>query len=187
MKSLTSGVIALFALLPFAAAAHAAHLPLPTKAPPPPAPAANPFVTGGADWTGFYLGVNGGVANEDGVLIGGTLGYNFQTGPMVFGIEGDLDATWANIAEPTLGTLRGRIGYSFGQFMPYFTAGWADGDHGSSGSAIGGGVEFHIMPAVSLKAEYLHVRLSDPDDIFRLGLNWHFNPTGFGEPIATRY
>jgi outer membrane immunogenic protein len=180
MKFLASGVVA-FALLPLAA--QAANLPV--KAPPP-AAAITPLPVP-ADWSGFYLGVNGGIANEKGVLVGGTIGYNYQSGPWVLGVEADLDATWANVAAPGLGTVRGRIGYAFGQVMPYFTAGWADGDHDTSGSALGGGVEFRVLPAVSVKAEYLHVNLNRPDDIVRLGLNWHFNLNGpFGAPIATR-
>jgi outer membrane immunogenic protein len=180
---LFSTAAAVLALLPFSIAAHAANLALPTKAPPPPAA---PLIAS-PDWSGFYVGVNGGIANEDGVLLGGTLGYNFAAGPIVLGVEADYDATWANVAAPDLGTVRGRLGYAFDQFMPYITAGWAYGDHDSSGSAFGGGVEYRLMPAVSLKAEYLHVELDHPDDVVRLGLNVHFNMLGLGAPIATRY
>ena len=100
-------------------------------------------------WSGFYVGLNGGYAWSEsnwsgnggdfnvapkGWLGGGTLGYNLQTGNWVWGIEGDIDyvdlngtanssfcpsctfkATW-------LGTLRGRIGYSFDRWLTYFTA-----------------------------------------------------------------
>jgi len=181
MKPFSTGVVVL-TLLPFAMAAHAANLALPTKAPPLPAA---PLVAS-PDWSGFYLGINGGIANEDGVLVGGTLGYNFQTGPTVLGVEADYDSTWANVAAPDLGTVRGRIGYAFNQIMPYFTAGWAYGDHDSSGYAIGGGFEYRLLPAVSVKAEYLHVDLDYPDDIVRLGINWHFNSLGLFSPIAAR-
>src|SRR5208282_3357799 len=75
------------------------------------------------NWTGIYIGLNSGygVAGENwhypqatpipssgvnanqwlrGGLIGGTLGWNFvQTGPFVFGIEGDGD--WSNISGHT--------------------------------------------------------------------------------------
>ncbi len=61
--------------------------------------------------------------------------------------------------------------------MPYLTAGWAYGG-GSSGSALGGGVEFRLMPNISVKAEYLHVNLDFPDDVVRVGLNWHINLPG---------
>ena len=66
----------------------------------------------GLQLTGFYVGVNGGggwgrtdwffnvvgtTANHDssGGLAGGQIGYNWQTGPWVFGVEADGD--WANI------------------------------------------------------------------------------------------
>ena len=58
------------------------------------------------NWTGFYLGLNGGYGfgrsefngtlpsgsfDAGGGLFGGTVGYNWQTGPLVFGLEGDID------------------------------------------------------------------------------------------------
>src|SRR5258706_9619329 len=104
------------------------------------------------NWTGFYVGINGGGAwghsawdstpgfDLSGGLVGGTAGYNWQTGPWVFGLEGDLD--WTNINGKTIGacplgcttsnnwlaTVRGRIGYAFDRIMPYFTGGLAVGD-----------------------------------------------------------
>ena len=118
------------------------------------------------NWTGFYIGINGGWGfgnsdhtatvggfalatsdmDTDGGLIGGTLGFNYQVGPWVWGIEGDL--AWADIDGSTgtfsvvpagavtgtfstelnwLGTVRGRLGYAFDRFLPYVTAGVAFG------------------------------------------------------------
>src|SRR5271157_5672844 len=67
------------------------------KAPPP-------EVTQAYNWTGFYFGANGGggwghswwSANTTGIdlsggLVGGTTGYNWQAGKVVFGVEGDVD------------------------------------------------------------------------------------------------
>ena len=66
------------------------------NAPPPPAPAYN--------WTGFYVGINGGGGfghsdwsnalgtngyNLSGAVVGGTIGYNYPLGQAVFGLEGD--------------------------------------------------------------------------------------------------
>ena len=100
MKKLLGG-IAISALL--AAPAIAADLParVPVKAAPAPIIAAY-------NWTGCYIGVQGGgkfgkseqveaatgasLTGEydiDGFLVGGTLGCNFQQGQWVFGIEGD--------------------------------------------------------------------------------------------------
>lgn len=187
MKTLVPRLFVL-ALLPLSVSARAADMKLPVKAPP--APVAAPLAAS-PDWSGFYVGVNAGAINSDGGLVGGTAGYNFQTGPAVLGVEGDIDASWANRTAPYLDTVRGRFGYAIDQFMPYFTAGWAWGDHGgANGAALGGGIEVRLLPAVSMKLEYLHVRINGPDDAVRIGLNWRFNGLGSvlpGSPIATRY
>ena len=121
------GLLAVAAALP----AEAADLPrgMPYKAPAAYAPAYN--------WTGFYLGIQGGGAwgssdwdglavsnSPSGGMIGGTAGYNWQAmgSPWVFGLEGDI--AWANIKDTVtcggfacetknnwFGTARGRVGY----------------------------------------------------------------------------
>lgn len=130
-------------------AAQAADMP--TKAPvytPPP-----PIVY---NWTGFYIGINGGGGwaqsnhtdtagittgnfNLSGGLIGGTIGYNWQMNNFVLGLEADWD--WANISGSTItncavgcdtkitsfGTLRPRLGFVWNRFMPYVTGGLAWG------------------------------------------------------------
>jgi outer membrane immunogenic protein len=80
--------------------------------------AAGPAAAPAFNWTGFYLGINGGydfgsfdvvthssigkldaiVRNfsADGALLGGTVGANTQAGNIVLGLEGDLD--WARIS-----------------------------------------------------------------------------------------
>ncbi len=145
-RSLAAGLgfLALAASIP----ATAADLPrgMPYKAPVAYAPAYN--------WTGFYLGINGGGAfgNSDwnglgvsnspgGGMIGVTAGYNWQAmgSPYVFGIEGDVD--WTNVSDSTVcggstcetknswfGTVRGRVGYSWDRWLPYVTGGVAFGD-----------------------------------------------------------
>jgi outer membrane immunogenic protein len=77
-----------------------------------------------------------------GALLGVTAGYNAQVGGLVFGIEADLSGggigkDWAgNELNPAdtyygsdtitgLATIRGRIGYDMGGFMPYVTGGLA--------------------------------------------------------------
>src|SRR4029078_2592470 len=61
------------------------------------------------NWTGFYAGINAGYGfgksdwsavptasnKPKGFLFGGTLGYNYQVGSWVFGLEGDFD--WSNV------------------------------------------------------------------------------------------
>ena len=75
-----------------------------------------------------------------GGVIGGTAGFNWQTGQVVLGVEGDID--WSGVSGTTstfcpagcatrndwLGTVRGRVGYAFDRFLPYVTGGLAAGD-----------------------------------------------------------
>jgi outer membrane immunogenic protein len=177
-------------------AANAADLPrhreMPAKAPAYVAPAYN--------WTGLYLGINGGYGwgnsewtsagastgsfDINGGVVGGTLGYNWQMGRAVFGVESDLD--WSGIKGDTsdglcvgftcetrnnwLGTARGRIGYAFGRVMPFVTGGLAVGDIKSSvagasstdtkaGWTLGGGIEAAIAGPWTAKVEYLYTDL----------------------------
>ena len=133
-KLILAGIAA--ALLTAPLAARAADIVHPSyKAPAYVGPAA-------ANWTGFYVGINGGygfgssswtdpassvtTGNFDvtGGLAGGTLGYNFQTGTWVWGFEGDFDASWMKGSDSTvctpdcetkndwLGTARLRVGYA---------------------------------------------------------------------------
>jgi outer membrane immunogenic protein len=148
IKTIAAGCFAVAALVvaQSAAAADLSVAPL-YKAPPPAmAPAYN--------WSGFYLGINGGGgwghSNWDtssdriglsGGLVGGTAGYNWQLGNAVLGLEGDID--WANLkgtnsstlcpagcstSDSWLSTVRGRAGYAFGGVLPYLTGGLAVGD-----------------------------------------------------------
>ncbi len=142
MKRIASIGIATFLL---AGSAFGADLPSRSEAPyysPP------PLFT----WTGLYGGINGGVAiggftqggssfygSNSGGLVGGTIGYNFQGGPIVVGVEADLD--WAQISGSKvpfsgvtgkssvdeLNTVRARLGYSFDRMLVYVTGGYAGG------------------------------------------------------------
>jgi outer membrane immunogenic protein len=109
-----------------------------------------PYVATAYNWTGFYLGINGGGAfgggtgfgaRASGGLVGGTAGYNWQAGQAVFGLETDLD--WTNIKgtgtsviagtpvetkNSYLGTVRGRVGYAWDRVLAYVTGGLAYGD-----------------------------------------------------------
>jgi len=125
-----------------------------------PGPAYNSIYT----WTGFYLGINGGggwgrsqwdavdTFDLSGGLIGGTVGYNWQFGQAVIGAEGDID--WSGIKGTTttvlcpggcetrnkwLATARGRVGFSFDRFLPYFTGGLALGDINANRPGFPGG------------------------------------------------
>ncbi|MCC6775535.1 MAG: porin family protein [Hyphomicrobiales bacterium] len=192
--------VALLGAMAASAPSRAADLPSRYARPyAPPPPVYSPIY----NWTGFYLGINGGAgwggSQWDGVdkfsvsggLIGGTLGYNWQFGQLVAGIEGDID--WSGIGGSTnvnclfgcetrnhwLGTARARVGYAFDRFLPYLTAGlaigdiaattpgWPAGSTTTAGWTIGAGIEFGIVSNVSIKAEYLFVDLGE----FNCGLN----------------
>jgi outer membrane immunogenic protein len=147
-RILLAGTLALTA-----ASANAADIP-PAPAPVYKAPVVAPLTA--YDWTGFYIGINGGGGwgrsnfdgatgtlgnfNTSGWLAGGTAGYNLQFGRAVFGVEGDID--WTNISGSApcvggvttcqvtndwLGTARGRVGFAFDRFLPFVTGGLAVG------------------------------------------------------------
>src|SRR5689334_7636735 len=95
-------------------AALAPDLPPPAAAPPARAPAVYMPAAPAYNWSGFYIGINGGwgfgksdwstniggVAldtgsfNISGGLVGGTLGANWQFDSWVLGLEGDFDGSW---------------------------------------------------------------------------------------------
>lgn len=113
------------------------------------------------DWNGFYFGINAGYgfggdadfrgtvdggrgsADIDGFIGGGQIGYNWQNGPWVFGVETDIQysdisgsvsgtsvagdaVTFSNDLD-YFGTVRGRVGYAFDNVLPYVTGGFAYG------------------------------------------------------------
>ena len=154
------------------------------------------------NWTGFYAGINAGygfgtatwsaapTANSKpkGMLVGGTVGYNWQAGAIVYGIEGDFnwsdvkgDATCAvgitcETKSDWLATFRGRVGYAFDRWLPYVTGGGAYGNVKATvsipiaglaassssdqfGWTIGGGLEYAFLGNWTAKIEYLYVDL----------------------------
>lgn len=142
MRTLSSALGAALALITVSTAASAADMPARTytKAPAMMAPAMY-------NWTGFYVGLNGGygwvnsggAGNPSGFVGGGQIGYNWQGmgSPFVLGLEADiqgadLDETvalgggvTATTRSNAFGTVRGRVGYAFDRAMIYATGGWA--------------------------------------------------------------
>ena len=209
-KLIKTGLV-LAALLAAPFAANAADLRAPTyKAPAYVAPLA-------PSWTGFYVGLNAGYGFGDaewsgagpnlspsGFLVGGTIGYNLQTGSWVWGVEADI--AWSNMEDsvgavttelPWFGTARGRIGYAgWGSMMPYITAGAAFANVENSvgaasvsetriGWTAGVGLEYMMWSNWSVKFEYLYADLGTADapgpfsvdvttNIVRAGLNYRF-------------
>jgi outer membrane immunogenic protein len=116
MKKVWLGTVALIAFTAPAAAADLAARPY-TKAPPP-------AIAAVYDWSGFYIGANGGWGSSHkcwdsvapaavlgpegchdatGGTAGGQLGYRWQTGTWVFGLEGQ--GNWADFHGSNASTL----------------------------------------------------------------------------------
>lgn len=133
-----------------------------------------------------------------------TGGYNWQSGNIVFGLEGDLQGTGADdrfatykFSNPWFGTARGRIGYAFNNVLLYGTAGLSFGSleaelnglqqsQTSVGWTAGVGAEVGIYQNWTAKIEYLYVDLSKNTytltgtdsalsfGTVRIGVNYHF-------------
>jgi outer membrane immunogenic protein len=184
--------LTLFGLGPAAAAE------LPVKAPGlySPVPAAN--------WTGFYVGVHAGGAwgyfrrsnlvigpfgSDGGFIGGGQLGYNWQSGRWVFGVEGDISAIGIDADTATVGdfhenwtsTARVRVGYAIERYLAYLTGGVAFtgvetslvGTPGSqsatvAGATVGFGVETMLTPNWTARVEALYIDV--PKHRFLVGL-----------------
>jgi outer membrane immunogenic protein len=147
----TVGLVALGVVTP-ASAADLAARPY-TKAPPP-------VVAVIYDWSGFYIGANGGWAqsrncwdfvtvagafirdgcrDQSGGIVGGQLGYRWQTGQFVFGLEGqgdwaDLSSSHISLINPAfttrtkvegLGLFTGQVGYAWNAALLYLKGGAA--------------------------------------------------------------
>ena len=122
----------------------------------------------------------------DGTAGGVTVGYNYQMSKWVAGVE--LDWSWGKIngssgstsnfgcsnqcdtSLESIGTLRARLGYTFGNLLAYATAGaaftkyeasianGASGDSTTKTSFVfGGGLEYAFAAHWSAKFEYLYI------------------------------
>jgi len=142
----TACLVALGAAAP-AVAADLAARPY-TKAPP--------MIQAAYDWSGFYIGLNGGGGTSHqtwdlvgglsegshdatGGTVGGQVGYRWQTGPIVFGVEAQ--GNWADISGDNVsnlfaadrnrtkidafGLFTGQVGYSWNNVLLYAKGGAA--------------------------------------------------------------
>jgi outer membrane immunogenic protein len=173
------------------AVASAADLPTtkgaPIYTPPPP-----PIFT----WTGLYIGVQAGYEfghsstvaagaglpgyNPSGIDGGAHIGYNYQIGQFVAGLETDVNgsnyrgsntfgALGYNTTDDIDGSVRGRLGVAWDRALIYATGGAAFGNFRNQyaagpaldtlwntrvGWTVGGGVEYALDNNWSLRAEY---------------------------------
>ncbi|MBR1127962.1 outer membrane protein [Bradyrhizobium iriomotense] len=165
------------------------------------------------DWSGFYIGINGGggsshatwdfvgVGREGshdatGGTVGGQIGYRWQSGQWVFGVEGQ--GNWADFSGDNasalfatrnrtkidaFGLITGQVGYAWNNVLVYVKGGAAvvsdkyeiSGLGGGLlastsdtrwGGTVGAGLEYGFAPNWSVGVEYNHIFLSDKDVTF---------------------
>ena len=166
MRRFRRALLAAAAAIGFASIASASDTPV---------KASRPTVGAAPSWTGFYVGANGGWgwskvtdletsfgvtgiagilpqsvgSNLDGGVFGGQIGYNWQTGNLVLGVEGDFDAASISGGSEVvfrglggagglatdgfmtrdkinwLASIRGRLGWTWGSGLIYATGGAA--------------------------------------------------------------
>ncbi len=178
-----------------------------------------PYIGGSVSgvWGNTHWDYQGNTADPDyaGRLVSGQAGYNFQRGKLVWGVEADFGVMNARGAElnsttsrgemlangvtsykddiGSLGSVTGRLGYTWGRALFYGKGGLAfaevqAGEHTSgpaltaagepvtaetlatnweAGWTAGGGMEFALSDKWSAKAEYMHYELGK--EMFNLG------------------
>lgn len=162
-------------------------------------------------WAGLYIGLNAGVGwgdsggvsvigptpgssgtigggSSDGRFVGGAqIGYNWQSGAIVYGLEADIQyvdtngsltwgqySWWGNRGGDDggyLGTVRARVGYAIDRTLIYITGGLAYGGLNSNpltgnttsntGWTIGGGVEYAFTNNWTVRLEGLYIDVRD--------------------------
>lgn len=146
------------------------------RAPPPPPVSYVPPLIAANTWTGFYAGINGGYAwggggntisyfdgldqsaraKPQGGFGGGQIGYNYQTGSFIFGVETDFQGAGISNSVTGMtaqgfdftnkesvdwfGTARGRLGFAVGNALLYGTGGFAYGNVNQRATYNGGDV-----------------------------------------------
>ncbi|MGL5446268.1 MAG: outer membrane protein [Rhabdaerophilum sp.] len=176
-----------------AGSAAAADLPRRT-APIAPAVTALPIFA----WTGFYAGVNAGwgfgqyagsgasrFKDPTGFTGGGQIGYNYQMGNIVLGLETDLNYAHLRATNSAIGiggskatvdyygTVRARAGIAMDRFLPYITGGFAYGGSevtvpgfgktspNHMGWVAGAGVEYALTNNITTRIEAFYVDLDN--------------------------
>ena len=176
----------------------------------PPRPAPAPAVVAPPvlkyDWSGFYIGVNAGYgwaretasasafgltasASQDlsGAIAGGLVGFNWQSGMFVGGVEADYQWSDQKNSQTILGTtftdrisafatVRGRAGVAIDNVYIYGTGGYAHFEFKSEapgfssttnlgGWTVGAGIDVAVVGNLIARAEYLYLRSVDKTDV----------------------
>ncbi|MGA3301726.1 MAG: outer membrane protein [Methylovirgula sp.] len=168
-----------------------------------------------------------------GVIGGAHAGYNYQIDQFVLGVEGDINGASysgsqnvafgvANVStgENIEGSVRGRLGYAFDRALFYATGGAEIGSlqnsyslvgtdslhHTRVGWTVGGGIEYAIDTAWSVRAEYrytdygryndlltnstgglLQARVHETENTVRVGFSYKFDLMSPLEPLVDKY
>lgn len=154
----------------------------------PSVPSAQPL-SQAYDWSGFYLGGQGGYSwgqtkvlgsdqNADSGAAGLHAGYNFQSGNIVYGIENDFNYNFEKKGDAELewdASGRARVGYAWDRTLFFATAGVAAGggkvdlpaagkkDGILIGWTAGGGVEHAVTDNILVRGEYRHSDFGNKD------------------------
>ncbi len=191
------------------------------------------------NWTGFYIGGHvggafvgddsigtGATRSSDGTFLGGVQGgYDYQFAPnWVLGVEAQyswLDQGTDPVVvggvysfsdkQKGLGSVTGRIGYTWGPALLYVKGGYAFADYDttvtivgtgaaagvsskSDGYTVGGGLEYLFTQNWSGKIEYQYYDFGNVDfggfsvkndeHVVKAGLNYRFN---WGGPVVAKY
>jgi outer membrane immunogenic protein len=172
---------------------------------------APPMIQAAYDWSGFYIGINGGGAtghtswdlvgggaegshDATGGTVGGQIGYRWQQGPVVFGVEAqgnwaDFTGNNASLVVPgdnnstkidAFGLFTGQVGYAWNNALLYVKGGAAVVDDkynvtgtfvGSAsetrwGGTVGVGFDYGFTPNWSAGLEYDHIFLGSNTNNF---------------------
>jgi outer membrane immunogenic protein len=163
----------------------------------------------GYSWAGLYVGASAGFGAGDtestihdytvsdydvnGAIYGAHVGYNFQRGSIVFGVEAGINGTDMDGSQQIFGpfltsereldwyaTAVARLGYASGKTLFYGFGGvaWADvtsristpwgsveGDDSHVGWTAGLGIEHALSDRFSVRVEYSHVDLGTGDGL----------------------
>jgi len=143
------------------------------------------FDEAGTDWSGFYFGVYGEFTHVNvgpGVNVWGVgkrIGYNFDTGNIIFGVEGAAEYQWQTPSWDV--QVVGRLGVELGDAaLLYATAGvgHVTAPVASNYATVGGGIEYMVTENVSIRGDYKYKAIipgGAPDSHnFSIGLSYHF-------------
>ena len=135
-----------------------------------------PMAAQAQDWTGFYGGLQGGIADSGSGLAGGSdasygafAGYNFDMGGSVAGVElgySDPNKTLSGGGDlQDQLELKGRYGVALGQGLIYGTVGYLHADVSTGGSTdgylVGVGYDHMLTDNMFIGGELTHNRYND--------------------------